>query len=283
VARVAGLSGFGYWSGRDVHVEFRPAPAGAGITFVRRDLRPVVRIPATVDQRVEAPRRTVLACGGARVEMVEHVLAALLALQVDNCEVWVDAPEMPGCDGSSQPFVDAILRAGTQPQAVPRRQLVVREMARVVDGDTWIEARPARGHELSVEYRLDYGANHAIGRQTYRAEVTPYRFRAELASARTFIMQSEAAWLRQRGLGLRTTYQDLLVFDDLQGPIDNPLRYPDECARHKVLDVIGDLALAGCDLVGRFLACRSGHRLNALLVQALQTEGCLRYWEKAPA
>jgi UDP-3-O-acyl N-acetylglucosamine deacetylase len=265
------VRGFGYWSGEDVCVEFRPADPGTGIVFVRGDLDPPVRIPACVDQRIDVPRRTVLAAGGATVEMVEHVMAACGGLWIDNCEIWVDRAEMPGCDGSSLPFVEALLEAGVVEQPALRRQLVVRRVVRVGDDEAWIEARPPDHYGLSVFYGLDYGADNPIGRQGIELAVTPESFRFCLAPARTFLLQEEAEWLRNQGLGERVSYRDVLVFDE-RGPKHNPLRFPDECVRHKTMDLIGDLALAGCELVGRFLAYRSGHRLNAELVRALLIE-----------
>lgn len=262
------MSGFGYWSGQDIEVEFRPAPVGTGVVFVRRDLTPPRRIPVHVANRVEVPRRTSLRVDGANVEMVEHVLAALAGLEIDNCEVWVDAAEMPGLDGSSLPFVEALERAGAVEQALERPRLVVHETIRLGDEQAWVEAQPTQDDGLSLEFQLDYGAGNAIGRQTFATPVNPDAFRRELAASRTFLLKAEADWLRGQGLGSRTGAQDLLIFDE-QGPIDNPLRYPDECARHKTLDLVGDLALAGRDIVGRVVAHRSGHRLNAELVAAL--------------
>ncbi|MFO0872170.1 MAG: UDP-3-O-acyl-N-acetylglucosamine deacetylase [Pirellulales bacterium] len=262
------VPGVGYWSGRDVQVEFRPAPADTGIVFVRRDLQPEVRIPALLAFRIETPRRTTLAASGATVEMVEHVLAALSGLQIDNCEVWVDRPEMPGCDGSSRDFVAALESAGIVEQAATRTTLVVSEVTRVGCDDSWVEARPSAAPGLSIRYRLDYGSTGPIGRQTLQLDVTPETFRRDLAPARTFILQEEAEWLRNRGLGCRASTRDLLVFGP-DGPIDNQLRFPDECVRHKTLDLIGDLALCGCDIDGQIVAYRSGHRLNADLSRAL--------------
>lgn len=271
IARTATVAGFGYWSGRDVSVEFRPAPPGTGVVFVRRDLKPEVRIRATVENRIDAPRRTVLRSGGATVEMVEHILAALFGLHIDNCEVWVDAPEMPGCDGSSQAFVEALTPAGIETQAPMRRALFVREITRLGDKNVWIEARPSPTSSLSVKFHLDYGQGNCVGEQTLSLAVNKDSFRRELAPSRTFLLKSEADWLLSQGLGSRVTSKDLLIFD-ADGPIDNPLRYRDECVRHKALDLIGDLALAGCDLVGHFVAYRSGHRLNADLVRSLLSE-----------
>lgn len=270
--RPAQIGGFGYWSGRDVSVEFRPAPPHTGIVFVRTDLSRPVRIAARMENRIETPRRTTLASEGATVEMVEHILAALAGMRIDNCEVHVDRPEMPGCDGSSLPFVEVLNRAGIVAQNALRTRLVITETTRVGDEEAWVEARPQSADRLAIQYRLDYGPASPIGRQTIELEVLPDSFLKKLAPARTFILKSEADWLRSRGLGARVTCRDLLVIDE-SGPVDNPLRFEDECVRHKALDLVGDLALAGCDLAGSVIAHRSGHRLNAELVRVLLCEG----------
>lgn len=268
IAGRASTAGFGYWSGKDVRIEFRPAPAGAGITFVRSDLGPGARVPALVDYRIEVPRRTNLRDGRVEVHMVEHVLAALAGLNIDNCEVWTNQAEMPGCDGSAAPFVDALLRARIVDQGVEARTMRVTEVVRVAEGGCWLEARPTPNDEFRIEFQLDYPRGSAIGRQIARTVVTPERFRGELANCRTFLLRSEADELVKQGLGQRVTPRDLLVFDE-NGPIDNKLRFPNECARHKALDMIGDLALAGCRLSGLFVAYRSGHRLHAELTRQL--------------
>ncbi len=205
IAATASVNGFGYWSGRDVRVEFRPAAPDTGIVFVRDDLNPPARIAASVGNRVEVPRRTTLRSAGASVEMVEHVLAALVGLAIDNCEVGVTAPEMPGCDGSSLPFVEALDAVGTRSYEAPRRRLMVRELVRLGDDDHWIEARPARHGGLSLSYRLDYGRGSAIGRQSIDLCLTADSFRRELAPSRTFLLKEEAEMLRAQGLGRRAT------------------------------------------------------------------------------
>jgi len=262
------VTGFGYWSGRDVCVEFRPAEAGTGIVFVRRDLPGCPQIPARIAHRLDQPRRTSLRCGSAGVDMIEHVMAALGGLQIDNCEVWVDAAEMPGCDGSALPFVEALDRAHIVEQPALHARCVVRDVIRLVEGEAWIEARPAAHGRTTFRYHLDYGPESPIGRQIYETAVTPEIFRRELAPCRTFMLKAEAEWLLAQGIGLRTRPQDLLVYDRC-GPIDNHERFRDECVRHKLMDMLGDLALTGCDVVGEFTAHRSGHRLNAELVRAL--------------
>jgi UDP-3-O-acyl N-acetylglucosamine deacetylase len=281
IVKPAAVEGFGYWSGRDIRVELLPAAANTGIVFVRTDVEPPVRIEAVVSNRIEVPRRTTLSRQGSRVEMVEHLMAALSGLQVDNCEIRVNGAEMPGMDGSAAAFVDALLGAGIVEQDAPRALLIVGDVTRVGNEEVWIEARPSLNKQLTVKYRLDYGNDNAIGRQTLQTSITPKTFRAELATSRTFMLQAEADWLRSQGLGTRVTTSDLLVFGDL-GPIDNELRFDNECVRHKILDVVGDLALAGCDLVGEIVAHRSGHRLNAELVQALLAEGQLVHgWRRS--
>jgi UDP-3-O-[3-hydroxymyristoyl] N-acetylglucosamine deacetylase len=271
IAAPATVPGVGYWSGEDVRVEFHPAPANAGVVFVRTDLNGCPRIPAMIHHRVETPRRTTLRCGEASVEMVEHIMAALAGLQIDNCEIRVDRPEMPGCDGSCLPFVEALRAAGIAQQEGVRRRQVIHRPIRLGNEQSWIEARPCRSGKMILGYELDYGAGNPIGRQSLEISLSPRHFHMNLAPSRTFMLESEAAAMKAQGLGQRATCKDLLVFGK-RGPIDNRLRFPDECVRHKLADMVGDLALAGCDLVGRFVAFRSGHRLNAELVRAIVAE-----------
>ncbi len=265
------VEGFGYWSSRDVRLEFRPAPVDTGIVFVRKDLDDCPRIPADVAHRVEVPRRTTLQCGEARVDMVEHVMAALAGLQVDNCEVWTNESEMPGCDGSSEAFVQALKAVGIVEQSADRPMRIVDRVIHLGDEKSWVEARPPMCSRQTVKYHLDYGGESPIPAQSRQVVVSPETFCRELCAARTFLLKEEAEWLRSQGLGHRTTFADLLVFGP-DGPIDNHLRFSDECVRHKLLDLVGDLALAGCDLIGQFVAYRSGHSLNAELVRAIQDQ-----------
>ena len=225
------------------------------------------RIPAVIQNRVNGPRRTTLVANGCPVEMVEHVLAALAGLQIDNCEVHVDRAEMPGCDGSSQAFVDAIDQTEIVEQNALRETLRVANSIRVGDEESWIQAVPADADELELTYQLSYPCP-AIGSQSFRSTVTPDQFQHNIASARTFVLLEEATQLQKLGLGQRVTYQDVLVFDD-NGPLENELRFENECARHKLLDMIGDFSLSGFDLIGKITASRSGHRLNSQLVFAL--------------
>ncbi len=271
LASSALVEGIGYWSGQKVRVECRPAPPDSGVVFVRSDLPEQPRVPAVIDYRIDAARRTVLQNGAARVEMVEHLLAALAGLQIDNCEVWIDHSELPGCDGSAKPFVDAFDAAGIVAQSATRTARFVTKPLRLCREGSWIEALPSADGRTTLHYVLDYGIGGPIGRQELEVVLKPQRFRQGLAPSRTFLLAAEAEALRAQGLAGCTTTRDLLVFDQ-RGPIDNSLRFPDECVRHKLLDLVGDLALAGADLIGKFRAYRSGHKLNAELVRQLAAE-----------
>ena len=265
IAREATVRGVSFLSGYDVEVRFQPAEAGSGLLFVRRDLPGRPSVPARLGHVVPRQRRTSLQRGEAVVEMVEHVLAALAGLHIDNCRIELDGPETPGLDGSSLGFVEALDSAGIVEQDRPRDILVVRRPVIVHDGAASLSAEPHAG--LLLTYHLDYGAT-AIGQQSRTEAITPATFRTELAPSRTFLLAAEADAMRAAGIGRRTTEADLLVFGP-EGPIHNTLRFPDECARHKVLDMVGDLALLGRDLLGHVTASRSGHQLNARLVRAL--------------
>ena len=271
IARPAEVSGIAFLSGADVRLRFLPAGPREGISFVRTDLAPAIAIPALVEHVVPSERRTTLSYQGSEVGMVEHVMAALAGLQIDNCRVEVDCPEPPGCDGSSLAFAEALLDAGIVRQGVPRELLVIRR-------DVTAGLPPAQPHiSLSrtlkpgwtIGYALDYGSDSPIVKQSFAVEITPESFMSELAFARTFLLESEARQMHAAGFGRRTTYRDLLIFGP-NGPIDNELRADDECARHKVLDCLGDLALLGCDVSGRLEAVRTGHRLNSEIARRVR-------------
>jgi UDP-3-O-[3-hydroxymyristoyl] N-acetylglucosamine deacetylase/UDP-3-O-[3-hydroxymyristoyl] N-acetylglucosamine deacetylase/3-hydroxyacyl-[acyl-carrier-protein] dehydratase len=203
------------------------------------------------------------------VAVVEHVLAALAALRVDNCLVRLNAPEPPGCDGSAQPFVDLIDKAGVVRQDAWRPVLTVQECLTVTDtDDVGVAATPPQRDEYLVGYILNYGPG-PITPQAAQIAVTPDLFRREIANSRTFVLEQEVQALRAAGIGRRATTQHLLVCG-AQGPIENQLRNSTECARHKLLDCIGDFSLIGCDLRGRFVAQRSGHRHNHELIRELR-------------
>lgn len=257
----------GFLTGATVRACFRPAPPSTGVVFVRTDLSPAVEVPARVDQITGTQRRTVLGRPPAQIGLVEHVLAALAGLRIDNCRIEVNAAEPPGMDGSAQQFANALSQAGVVLQPARRAVWGVNQPVLVAQNGATLSLHPTSTNELRVSYILEYGLNSPIGRQVHTQVITPESF-AELAGCRTFILESEVAELRRQGLGARTTVTDLLVFGR-RGPIDNRLRYANEPARHKLLDLIGDLSLFGQDLCGHLVAYRSGHGLNVELVRAL--------------
>ena len=271
IRRSAVVSGVGYWSGRANRVELRPAAAGAGVVFVRDDLPVPVRIPASVENRIDAVARTNLAVAGVTVQMVEHVLSALAGLAVDCCEIHVTAEELPGLDGSAQAYVEAIDAVGIEDLGAPVVPIVIDRVERLGDDASWVEIGPPQFAGLTIEYQLDYG-HAAIGRQQLGLDVTPVSYREQLAAARTFLAVEEAERLQTAGLGLSVGHRDLLVFG-ADGPIDHALRWPEECVRHKMLDLVGDLALAGQPIHASVRACRSGHRLNAAAAARLLAHG----------
>jgi UDP-3-O-acyl N-acetylglucosamine deacetylase len=267
LARPAELHGAGFFFGRDVRCRVLPAAPDAGRVFVRTDLPGRPRIPATIAHRVAAHRRTALAAGGASIEMTEHVLAALVGLEIDNCIVEVDGPELPALDGSAAPVAAALAASGFVLQTVPRRTLAITSAVAVTDGAAAISIHRSPG-EFSIQYRLEVD-HPGIGVQEYRYLHSPRAFMTDIAPARSFIRAAEVGVLRGQGIGSRMTARDLLVIGDDGAPIDNALRYPDECVRHKILDCLGDLALVGRPLHGAVRALRTGHATNGRLAAAI--------------
>jgi UDP-3-O-acyl N-acetylglucosamine deacetylase len=268
VGRTAEVQGIGFLTGADVRLTFAPAPPHTGVVFVRTDLGPEARVAACVDQVTGTHRRTTLGRPPVSVSLVEHVLAALAGLHIDNCLIELNAPEPPGLDGSARGFVAALRGAGTRLQPARRGVWSPEGSVVVQQNGATLALHPAEGQGLRVSYLLDYGAPSPLGRQSHTQEVTPESFVNELANCRTFLLEEEALELRRQGLGARTGVSDLLVFGKA-GPIGNRLRHANEPARHKILDLIGDLSLLGQDVCGHLVAYRSGHPLNVELVRAL--------------
>ena len=271
LTRPAEYRGFGFLTGADVIVSFLPADEDYGIRFQRADLKGTQPIPAQLDFVIPRQRRTAISSCGATVELIEHVMAALAGLQIDNCLVCLNAPEPPGADGSCLPFVQVLLEAGITEQTTSREVLVLHSDDRtepVADGSQ-ITAAPVFHRTLVVTYELDYGPRSPIKPQLMTFEFSSERFIRDIAFARTFILDSEVQALKSQGYGTRVTEKDLLIFSP-QGVIGNELRATDECARHKILDCIGDFALLGCDVQGHFRAYRSGHNLNHAICEKVR-------------
>lgn len=273
IAGPAELVGAGFLTGADVRMRFLPAPPDHGVVFVRTDLKPAAHIPARIEQVTGTKRRTTLGQAPRQVGLVEHVLAALAGLHIDNCLIELNAPEPPGLDGSAMGFVYALLEAGVQRQSARRAICRVERTVVVSSGNSSLAIHPAKGAGLVMSYFLDYGLEAPIARQLYTQTLTPRVFAQEVAHCRTFLLEKEATELRKTGIGLRTTPADLLIFGP-RGVIDNKVRFANEPARHKVLDMVGDLSLLGFDLCGHVIGCRSGHQLNIELCRLLADVAC---------
>jgi len=262
------LKGTGLFTSEPVRVRFKPAPANNGVVFVRIDQGAPVRIPVKPENITRRPRRTSLRNGTVAIETVEHCLAAISGLGIDNIEIEIEGPELPGLDGSCWPFVELLQKAQLLQQDVPSQTYAITEAITVREADAMIAALPGEKAELSILYDLDYSQHGAIGRQVLAITLDTDEFIRQLAPARTFLLESEAQMLRESGYGRHLTYKDILVLNE-QGPIENELRFADECVRHKVVDLIGDLALLGRKLQGRIVCYKSGHSLNQALVKKL--------------
>ena len=264
------FSGLSLFHGYDSRVRLLPAEANTGIVFRRTDLKNVPDIPATHNFLKTVPRRTVLASSKeASVETVEHLMAALAGLRIDNCLVEINAPEVPAYDGSCRDFCDGILEVGIQSlDAVTSLMEFDGEIAVRGDHGQSIAMGPAEGPFTTVHYELNYGPNSPLPAQSLTAEITPDWFYQNIAAARTFVLEDEIKVLKQMGYGLHLTTKDLVVVG-ASGVIDNELRWPDEAVRHKILDCVGDLALSGVAYCGHVSASRSGHHLNHELASEL--------------
>jgi UDP-3-O-acyl N-acetylglucosamine deacetylase len=275
--RPSEVTGVGFLTGANVRLRFVPAPPSSGVVFVRTDLPGGPRVAAHAREVTGTQRRTTLGRAPVQVALVEHVLAALAGLRIDNCLVELNACEPPGLDGSADGFAQALVRAGAQVQPARRPVWCVDEPVTVSGGGATLTLHPPcprAGCGLRLSYFLDYGHASPIARQVHTMHLTPGSFLGELAKCRTFLLESEAEQLRRQGLGARTTTADLVVFGP-HGPIDNRLRWANEPARHKLLDLVGDLSLVGADLCGHLVAYRSGHPLNVELARVLsQRPGC---------
>jgi UDP-3-O-[3-hydroxymyristoyl] N-acetylglucosamine deacetylase len=267
------VAGYGYWSGIPVTVTLSPAAVNTGICFRRSDLLGCPSIQATAEHRHETQLRTRLTSSECSFDMIEHIMSALHAAQVDNCIVDCSAQEMPGLDGSSLRFALGIDQVGVVSQSATVADVRITSPIRIGTDEQWIMALPHVDQDLdsglTCEYRLDFGPQSVIPKGDYCIAVNHTAYMQEVAPARTFITHHEAEILQSQGLAKHVTHRDLLVFGS-QGPVGNTLRFADECARHKLLDLIGDLALSGVQIHGRVIACRSGHVLNGRMALELR-------------
>ena len=264
--------GIGLHSGVAVHLRILPAAAGTGIVFRRVDLDDY-EVEATGRNVAKVSYATSLMKKGVLISTTEHLLSALIGLGVDNVAVEIDNLELPILDGSAQPFVNMLLSAGLRRQRRHRTYLRIRKALEVRDGDKFIAVYPAEGY--SVAYTIDFP--QPIGCQSFEVDLSGDAYQREIAPARTFGFLKDEKWMRDMGLIRGASDANVIVLD-AAGPRNGPLRYPDEFVRHKVLDLIGDLALLGKRIVGRIVADRAGHAMHATLVSRILRDRSV--WEE---
>lgn len=265
IKRQVSCAGIGLHSGQKVTLTLKPAPADTGIRFRRTDLG--IEIPASVDHVSAVQYATVLGRDGATVETVEHLLAALVATGIDNVVVELSQREVPIMDGSSAPFLFLLQEAGVKTVGRPRQYLKVLRPVQVASGDKRIAIYPS--DHFKVSYTISF--DHPLLRHQTRTErITELSFSEHIASARTFGFLKEVEWLRQQGLALGGSLENAIVIGDTG--VLNALRFDDEFVRHKILDLVGDLALVGHPIVGHVVAHRAGHALHTDLGKALLDE-----------
>jgi UDP-3-O-[3-hydroxymyristoyl] N-acetylglucosamine deacetylase/3-hydroxyacyl-[acyl-carrier-protein] dehydratase len=272
IARATSVEGIGLHLGQHCTLTFKPAGAGDGIKLLRTDIEGAASIAATVDQVSETERRTQLGSGANTVHTVEHVLAAVAAIGIDDVLIEMSGPEPPILDGSADPFYKALSSAGLAALGGEPEILTISEPVRIIDGESVYEAFPSDHLELDVTIEF---AHPVIGRQSTRICVNRESFESELSAARTFGFVREVEWLRSRGLIKGASVENAIVLDD-SGLVNGPLRWSDEFVRHKAMDCIGDLALAGARVKARVVALKPSHRGTVTLVRELMRAGTIR-------
>ena len=262
------LSGKGMFGGQDAKVLFKPAEVDSGIVFVRMDMPEPMRIEANTKNIGQRSRRTAIIKGDASIETIEHCLSAVNALEIDNITIEVEGPELPCMDGGPLEYFKALKKCGSIEQPKPKKEMTISEPVMLTEGDASIYALPCASDELQITYDMDYTQHTGIGRQMLSCSLTTDYYEQNLAPARTFLLEAEALQFQSHGIGTHLTPKDILVINS-DGPIKNSFRFPNECVRHKIVDLIGDIALVGRRIKGRIVAYKSGHNLNQMLAKKL--------------
>jgi UDP-3-O-[3-hydroxymyristoyl] N-acetylglucosamine deacetylase len=283
IAHPVQLSGTGVHSGNLVSMTFQPADAGTGIVFNRlHENGSVTELKAVSANVGNTDLCTVLGRSQSHsVATIEHVMAAIYALGIDNLTVEVDGPEVPIMDGSSLPFIEAIEQAGIKNLGVKRRYIRVLKPVRIEAGASWAEFRPYDGTRFEVEIDFD---SPLIGRQAWKGDMTAETFKTELSRARTFGFMRDVERLWAAGYALGSSLENSVVISDDHSVINmDGLRYKEEFVRHKTLDAVGDLALAGAQFIGCYRSYRGGHKVNANALKALLADHSAYEVVEAPA
>ena len=261
-----GCRSVGLHSGRKVNLTIKPAEVDEGIVFVRKDLLKNNTIKAEFKSVCDTTLATTLGVNGTKVSTVEHLLSAFSGMGVDNAVVELDSPEIPIMDGSALPFVNLLKSVGTTIQEKCKKLLVIEETISVTDGEGWAMFMPSP--EFKISYKIDF-KHPAISKQSYSMVFSDVTYEKDICAARTFGFIKDVEYLQARGLALGGSLDNAVVLDDDKIINKEGLRFSDEFVKHKILDAIGDLFLLGMPIIGHFVAYKSGHRLNNLLLQKL--------------
>jgi len=259
-------SSIGLHTGRKVKMKIKPAQVDTGITFKRRDIPEAPEIHANFNNVCDTTLATSLGTNGTRVATVEHILSAFCGMGVDNAIVELDSFEVPIMDGSALPFVNLFKEVGTHAQEKTKRMLLITKPVEVQEKDASASFLPA--DEFKITYEIDFSHN-VIVKQSYSMTFSDEVYEKNICSARTFVFLREVEYLQAKGLGLGVSLENAIVLDDEKVINKDGLRFPDEFVKHKILDAIGDLFLLGMPIIGHFIAYKSGHRLNNLLLKKL--------------
>jgi UDP-3-O-[3-hydroxymyristoyl] N-acetylglucosamine deacetylase len=256
----------GLHSGRKIRMAIRPAGVDEGIVFVRTDLSGGNKIKADVHNVTDTTLATTIGSNGVTVSTVEHLMSAFSGMGVDNAIVEVNASELPIMDGSAQPFVELLKNVGTRLQGKVKRLLVIKSEVSVSDGEGTAAFLPSP--EFQITYNIEF-KHKEIGSQSYHFKFSDVSYEKEICAARTFGFLRDVEYLQAKGLALGGSLKNAIVLDENRIINKEGLRFPDEFVRHKILDSIGDLSLLGIPIIGHFVASKSGHRLNNLLLKEL--------------
>ena len=267
LARSISYQGIGLHAALEVHMVLHPAPVDTGIVFVRTDMETHPSVKANLSYVTNTMRATTLEDGEAKVFTVEHLLSALYGLQIDNCIIEMDSPEPPVGDGSSLVFVQLLREAGVQIQEANKKELIIQQQHRIEEEDKFAAIIPYNGYRITF---ISINPHPLLGVQFFDFEITEESYVKEVAFARTVAFTKALEMLRQLGLGKGGTLENAVVYDETS--CLSTLRSADELVRHKVLDMIGDLALLGKSIRGHVIAVKSSHKLNNLLTHDIIKE-----------
>lgn len=260
------LSGIGLHSGKPTSIAVHPAPQNTGIIFVKQEANKIVACPATIQYLGQTDHCTTLQAADFQIQTVEHILAAMAGLEIDNAYIEIQGNEIPAADGSAAPFVELLEGCGLTAQEELGSYIKIVQPIHVQDEQRSIAVLPSALPRIS--YTIDF-PHPLIQRQDYEHSCTPAEFTRNISAARTFAFRQEIEFLWSRGFGLGGSLNNTVVFSESDLVNEEELRFTNECVRHKVLDLIGDLSLLGFPVIGHFEAKRAGHFLHTKLVQAI--------------